>query len=56
MAYTQIHNINFKGLKSRKQIMVSSIFPKNEQNTLSWVEKMLMIVSFVCFLEEFKKP
>ena len=36
--------------KSRKQIMVSSILPKNERNLLSWVEKMLKILSIVCFL------
>ena len=40
--------------QSRKRIMVFSILPKNERNSLSWVKKMLRIMSFVCFLEEFR--
>ena len=42
--------------KSQKQFMMSSILPKNERNSLSWVEKMLRIVSFVRFLEELRRP
>ena len=42
--------------QSWKKIMVSSILPKNEQNSLSSVEKMLRIVSFVRFLEELMRP
>ena len=41
---------------SEKQFMVSSILPKNERNTLSWVFSLRRIVSFVCFLEELRKP
>ena len=38
--------------QSGNQIWVgSSILPKNEQNSLSWVEKILRIVSFVRFFE-----
>ena len=42
--------------KSQKQIMVSSILPKNEQNSLSWVKKKLRILSFVRFLGELRTP
>ena len=37
---------------SQKKIMMSSILPKNERNSLSWVKKILRIVSFIrfCFL------
>ena len=37
--------------KSRKQIMASSILPKNEQNSLSWAPSVIRMVSFVCFWE-----
>ena len=36
--------------------MMSSILPKNEQSWLSWVLKVLRIVSFVHFLEEYRMP
>jgi hypothetical protein len=40
---------------SQKQIMVSSTLPKNQRNSLSWVEKRLRIVSFVRFLGELRR-
>ena len=36
--------------QSWKKIMVFSILPKNERNSLPWVKKVLRIVSFVLFL------
>jgi hypothetical protein len=45
-----IHDDLLKVKKSQKQFMISSILPKNERNSLSWVKKMLRIVSFVRFL------
>ena len=41
--------------KSRKQFTVSWILPKTERNSLSWVKKMLWIVSFVRFLGESRR-
>ena len=49
---TKVCICGIKVSKSGKQFIVSSILPKNEQNSLSWVEKMLRIVSFVRFLGE----
>ena len=48
-------NNNLKVSKSRKLIVVSSILPKNERNSLSWATSVLRIVSLVRFLEELKK-
>ena len=42
--------------QSQKQIMVSSILPKNEQNSISCVKKMPRIVGFIRFLEELRRP
>ena len=39
-----------------KQIVVSSILSKNDQNSLSWVKKILGIVCLVWFLEELRTP
>ena len=39
-----------------KQIMVFSILPKNEQNSLSLVKKKLRIVSFIHFFRELRAP
>ena len=41
--------IRLKVSKSRKQIIVSSILPKNNQNSLSWTCSLPRIVSFVRF-------
>ena len=41
--------------KSRKQIMVSSILPKNERNSLSWVSSLLRIEGFVLVFWRIKK-
>ena len=46
--------IDLKVRQSRKPIVVFSLLQKNERNSLSWVKKMLRIMSFVCFLEEFR--
>ena len=40
--------------QSRKQIIVSSILPKNKRNSLSWVEKVLRILSENRSLGEFE--
>ena len=42
--------------KSREQFMVSSIFPKNEQNSLSRACYLLRIVSFIRFFWRIEKP
>ena len=42
--------------KSLKKIMVFARLPKNENNSLSWVKKMLRIVSFVRFLGKLRTP
>ena len=53
---TQSLKIPFtKGKKILKQIMFFSILPKSKRNLLSWEKKMLRIVSFIWFLEEFRK-
>ena len=55
----KLYNHNFtsffpclKVSKSRKQIMVPWILPKNERNSLSWTPSVLRIVSSVHFLEK----
>ena len=42
--------------QSRNQIMVFSILPKNEPNSLSLVKKKLRVLSFVLFLRELRTP
>ena len=39
-----------------KQFMVSSILPINKWNSLTWVNKMLRIVSFILFFGELRRP
>ena len=51
--YTKIEQLKVR--QSRKQIMISSILPKNKRNSLNWVKNMLRIVSFVHFLGELRK-
>ena len=41
--------IAIKVKQSGKQIMFSSILPKNERNSLSWVEKMLRFWDLLTF-------
>ena len=42
--------------QSRKQIIVSSILPKNKRNSLSWVKKMLRISEFRSFFGRIRRP